>query len=329
MAELNDKPSVAAPRGTARSRMKAGVRSDRGVQRFGDRSRRSRNGVGGTLPETAAFKPFRAGGQSAATTTTAGPRRARAPKGQLSEAASGPVAISGGAASTAAAMPIEMFYDGIAEEFDRIMNRYDVERRIDAIFDVLLGGIDLAGRSLLDAGCGTGLFSARACQRGAKVTALDIGPRLLEQVRRKCGARTVRGDVLDLKFRDGAFDVVVSSECIEHTRDPRKAVHEMIRVCRPGGLIAITCPNHFWYWLCAVANRLHLRPYEGLESWPRWSELKGWVEETGARILEMRGIHLFPFQIAALQPALKFLDRFGRSLGRFCVNQAVLAIKPC
>lgn len=226
-------------------------------------------------------------------------------------------------------MPIEMFYDGIAEEFDRIMNRYDVERRIDAIFDVLLGGIDLAGRSLLDAGCGTGLFSARACQRGAKVTALDIGPRLLEQVRRKCGARTVRGDVLDLKFRDGAFDVVVSSECIEHTRDPRKAVHEMIRVCRPGGLIAITCPNHFWYWLCAVANRLHLRPYEGLESWPRWSELKGWVEETGARILEMRGIHLFPFQIAALQPALKFLDRFGRSLGRFCVNQAVLAIKPC
>ena len=262
-------------------------------------------------------------------TTVAEPLRTRPSGGPTTKTTAEAISAVGGAAPTGATMPVELFYDGIADDFDRIMNRYDLQRRIDTIFDVLLNGIDLAGRSLLDAGCGTGWFSARACQRGAKVTALDIGPRLLDQVRRKCPARTVRGDVLDLKFRDGTFDVVVSSECIEHTRDPRRAVHELIRVCRPGGLIAITCPNHFWYWLCAVANRLHLRPYEGLEDWPRWSELQRWVGETGAHILHVRGIHLFPFQVAALHPVLKFLDRFGRSVGRFCVNQAVLAIKPC
>jgi 2-polyprenyl-3-methyl-5-hydroxy-6-metoxy-1,4-benzoquinol methylase len=225
--------------------------------------------------------------------------------------------------------PIELFYDAIAEDFDRIMNHYDLRRRLETVFDTLLRNHDLTGHTLLDAGCGTGWFSLWACRRGAIVTSLDIGPRLLEQVRRKCDARTVQGDVLALRFGDGAFDVVISSECIEHTRNPRRAVHELVRVCRPGGLIAITCPNHFWYWLCAVANRFHLRPYEGLENWPRWREVKDWVEQAGAAILEMRGIHLLPFQISLLHPLLKFLDRFGRFHGKYCVNLAILAHKPC
>ncbi|MBN2561903.1 MAG: methyltransferase domain-containing protein [Phycisphaerae bacterium] len=222
---------------------------------------------------------------------------------------------------------IELFYDSIADRFDRIMNSYDLKRRIETVFDVLLGRYDLAGRTLLDAGCGTGPFSLRACQRGADVTALDIGPRLLAQVRRKCNARTVLGNVLDLQFEDGTFDVVVSSECIEHTRNPQRAVHELTRVCRPGGLIVITSDNRFWYWLCDLANRFHWRPYEGIEDWPTWSQLRDWVEQAGARIIEMRGIHLFPFHVSLFHPILRFLDRFGRLLGPLCVNQAVLATK--
>jgi 2-polyprenyl-3-methyl-5-hydroxy-6-metoxy-1,4-benzoquinol methylase len=222
---------------------------------------------------------------------------------------------------------IEMFYNTIAERFDDIMNRYDVQRRIETIYDVLLGGHDLSGRTLLDAGCGTGLFSAAACERGAVVTALDIGPRLLEQVRRKCSARTVVGDVMNLDFRDGTFDVIVSSECIEHTTDPRRAVSELIRVCKPGGLIAISCPNRRWQWACTVANALKIRPYEGIENWPSRRGLRKWITESGATIQHMRGIHLFPFQVKMLQPVLRQLDAFGEALGPWCVNQAVLAIK--
>ncbi len=222
---------------------------------------------------------------------------------------------------------IELFYDTIADNFDRLMNPYDLERRVETVFDVLLKDYDLRGCTLLDAGCGTGWFSLRACDRGANVTALDIGPKLLSQVRRKCHATTVQGDVLDLQFADGAFDVVLSSECIEHTRDPRQAVRELIRVCRPGGLVVLTCPNRFWYWLCVVANRLHLRPYEGLEDWPRWSDLPDWFEAENVQVIEHRGIHLLPFQVSLLHPMLKFLDRFGRFHGRFCVNQALLAVK--
>ena len=225
--------------------------------------------------------------------------------------------------------PIEMFYDTIAERFDAIMNHYDLRRRVETVFDVLLKAYDLRNLSLLDAGCGTGWFSAEACKRGANVTALDIGPRLLEQVRRKCNAKTVVGDVLNLRFPDATFDVVVSSECIEHTTDPRGAVRELLRVCKPGGLAVITCPNRRWHWACVVANRLRLRPYEGLENWPRWRELQAWIRETGAEILSARGIHLFPFQFPPLRPVLRMLDDIGDFIGPWCVNQAVLATKPC
>ncbi len=232
-------------------------------------------------------------------------------------------------AALADGAPIELFYDTIAEDFDRIMNRYDLQRRVDTIFDTILGRHDLRGRTLLDAGCGTGWFSQRAWERGAQVTALDIGPRLLREVRAKCPARTVCGDVLNMQFDDGAFDVVVSSECIEHTRNPARAVRELVRVCRPGGLIVITCPNRFWYWLCVVANRLHLRPYEGIEDWPRWKDLRRWIEGSNACVVEMRGIHLFPFQLSIFHPLLRLLDRFGKLHGRFCVNIAALAVKQC
>ncbi len=223
--------------------------------------------------------------------------------------------------------PRELFYDSIADEFDAVMNMYDLERRLHVIFDVFFKDVDLRGRQLLDAGCGTGWFSRAACRRGADVTALDIGPRLLSQVSDKCNAKTVVGDVLDLQFPDGSFDVVISSECIEHTHDPGRAVHELIRVCRPGGMVAITSNNRTWYWLCALANRFDWRPYKGIENWPGWAEFHSWFDREPVRIVDRRGFHLFPFQIRALHPLLRHLDRYGQTLGRLCVNQGIMAVK--
>ena len=47
-------------------------------------------------------------------------------------------------------------YDTIAADFDQLMNRYDLERRMQVVFDELLGGVDMSDRVVLDAGCGTG-----------------------------------------------------------------------------------------------------------------------------------------------------------------------------
>lgn len=221
----------------------------------------------------------------------------------------------------------QRFYDGIADEFDALMNRYDLARRIDVVFDQLLGDTDLRGALVLDAGCGTGEFSTAAMARGARVVSVDIGPKLLARTRSKGIAQVAAADVARLPFSDGTFDVVLSSECVEHTPSPRASVLELTRVLRPGGRLALTCPNRTWYWSCVVANRLGLRHYAGLEHWPAWRSLRRWVEQGGIRVEEHRGLHLFPFVLAATQPLLRWLDRFGSAAGWLYVNQCIAGTK--
>ncbi len=155
-----------------------------------------------------------------------------------------------------------LFYDSIAGDFDALMNPFDVGRRLDVVFERLLAG-ELAGLSLLDVGCGTGRFSQRARRRGAKVVALDIGTGLARMTAAKAGVRAVAGDALSLPFRDNSFDVVVSSETIEHTTSPAAAVGEMARVLRAGGRLALTCPNKLWLGPVRLASALGLRPFAG------------------------------------------------------------------
>src|SRR4051812_43630378 len=104
-------------------------------------------------------------------------------------------------------------------DWDDRTNTFETQRRLRLVFDDLLGAIDLRGKAFLDGGSGGGHFSAAACRRGANVTSLDVGPNLLEQVKKRCDSTRVIGSILDLPFPDGSFDVVMSTEVIEHTPD--------------------------------------------------------------------------------------------------------------
>lgn len=219
------------------------------------------------------------------------------------------------------------FYDTIASEFDVIMNHYDLQRRLEVIFDQLLAEKDLKGRRLLDAGCGTGYFSRQALHRGAKVTSVDIGVNLLKEARKKGAPQPVASDVTKLAFGDQTFDVVVSSECIEHTPSPATAVSELSRVLRPGGILVVTCPNRFWHWSCRLANALGIRPYCGLENWPSWSSLRNWSQANGIQIQQHIGLHLFPFVLKPTHGLLRLLDRAGGKLGPLYVNQCLIGVK--
>jgi 2-polyprenyl-3-methyl-5-hydroxy-6-metoxy-1,4-benzoquinol methylase len=213
----------------------------------------------------------------------------------------------------------ELFYDEFADEFDRRMNRYDLQRRLDIVFNDLLPQ-SIAGKKLLDAGCGTGHFSRVAAERGAVVTSMDIGERLLEKVAGKCNTERVSGSVLDMKFENNYFDLIISSEVIEHTENPYGAIREFYRVLKPGGILSLTVPNRFWKWSCIIANALKIRPYEGMENWAGYKRLKKELEATGFKILKYSGFHLFPFQISFLCPLLFYMDKFGGTFGRFYIN---------
>ncbi len=219
------------------------------------------------------------------------------------------------------------FYEEFASQFDAAMNRYDLETRVKAVYEKLLPE-DITGKSLLDDGCGTGWFSKAACERGARVTSLDVGEKLLAEVARKCSSTCVVGDALDLKFPDATFDIVVSSEMIEHTTDPRKATGEMFRVLKPGGILALTCPNWSWKWSVYIAEALKLRPYQGYENWPGYVELPKWLRDHGFTVEMHFGLHLLPFQVSLLHPLLGLMDKAGGVLGPVMINQAIRARKP-
>jgi SAM-dependent methyltransferase len=101
-----------------------------------------------------------------------------------------------------------------------------------------------AGMSVLDVAAGTGNASIPAAKRGARVTASDLTPELLEVGRRQAEANGlelewVTADAESLPFEDGAFDVVMSSIGAMFAPRHQDVADELVRVCRPGGTIGM------------------------------------------------------------------------------------------
>lgn len=220
----------------------------------------------------------------------------------------------------------KLFYTTIADDFDQLMNSYDVRRRVEVVFDELLPD-DIAGKRVLDVGCGTGWFSRYAHERGAIVTSLDVGTSLLQQTLQKADVLPTVGDAHSLPFSDKSFDIVLSSEVIEHTANPRRAVAEMARVLRNGGVLVLTCPNKTWQWSVTLANWLGVRPFEGHEYFPSYAELEGYVGAAHLSLVRHIGLHPWPFQLRPLWPLSRQVDKlFGASWwGKLMINQAVRA----
>lgn len=221
-------------------------------------------------------------------------------------------------------------HERLAEVFDEVMNDYDIKRRLEVLVDELLADLDLTDRAALDAGCGTGRGAERLKQRGAQVTVLDLGPKLVQIAMKRTGGRGVVGSVDAIPFASASFDVVFSTEVIEHTPDPLASVAEMWRVLRPGGRLVLSTPNHLWLWPVWMASKLRLRPYDGLENFIRPRDLRRTVEGLpDARLIAHRGIHLFPFQLTPLHGALRWFDRYGSALLPIMINQVIAVEKKC
>jgi FAD/FMN-containing dehydrogenase/SAM-dependent methyltransferase len=96
------------------------------------------------------------------------------------------------------------------------------------------------GTDLLDIGCGSGLALSLAAQRGARTAGIDIAPSLLAVARERVPDADLREGGLDvLPFADAAFDVVSSVNALQFAADPARALHEVRRVLRPGGRLAL------------------------------------------------------------------------------------------
>jgi 2-polyprenyl-6-hydroxyphenyl methylase/3-demethylubiquinone-9 3-methyltransferase len=222
-----------------------------------------------------------------------------------------------------------LFYESIADDFDSLMNPYDLQRRLSVVFDELLPH-RLVGLRALDLGSGTGWFSEKASRLGASVTSLDISTSLAKITRDRAQSSAVAADALRLPFASGSFDLVVSSEMLEHLARPEKAIAEAARVLAPRGMLVITTPNRPWKWVVDLATRLRLRPYGGYENFLGFDELRRCLQAMGLTIEAHYGFHPWPFQLALLQPLSRLVDRYFGSgrWGRWMLNQAVRARRP-
>jgi SAM-dependent methyltransferase len=112
------------------------------------------------------------------------------------------------------------------------------------------------GDRVLDVGAGFGRHVFECARRGADVVALDYAEDEVVQTRATLGAMVdegeiildrfkgvLRGDATKLPFADDSFDVVITSEVLEHIQDDVAAIAEMVRVLRPGGHFAATVPS--------------------------------------------------------------------------------------
>jgi SAM-dependent methyltransferase len=159
------------------------------------------------------------------------------------------------------------------------------------------------GDRVLDVGAGFGRHVFECARRGADVVAVDHAEDEVVQTRATLAAMVeageidacrfkgvLRGDATSLPFADDSFDVVITSEVLEHIQDDVAAIGEMVRVLKPGGAFAATVPA----WLPEKINWMlsdeyhapkvpggHVRIYSA-------TELKAKLAASG---LDLRGSH--------------------------------------
>jgi 2-polyprenyl-6-hydroxyphenyl methylase/3-demethylubiquinone-9 3-methyltransferase len=226
----------------------------------------------------------------------------------------------------------DLAYERIADKWAELISAYDTQRRMETLLGSFLGTERIRGKHCLDAGCGLGFFTKGLLSMGAAgVVAVDIAPSLVSRLQKEClGADCRVGDLMDLSPSIGneTFEIIVSSEVIEHTPNPERAVTELTKRVAPGGWLAISCPNARWRWLLSAVQALGMRKaYEGYENWVRPQALKTWMSDAGLVVSKAEGIHCLPWQIS--ERLVSVLDRrlarhwYGRA-----INLALLAQRP-
>jgi ubiquinone/menaquinone biosynthesis C-methylase UbiE len=147
----------------------------------------------------------------------------------------------------------------MAEIFDDWPEKYDLwfETPIGKLIKYYEGKLILRmlapdpGEMILDAGCGTGIFTADILKAGARIVGLELSLTMLRRALTKCEGQTfqpVIGDMRRLPFADASFHKAVSITAIEFIHDAEIAVNELFRVTKPGGSVVVATLNSLSPW---------------------------------------------------------------------------------
>jgi SAM-dependent methyltransferase len=128
------------------------------------------------------------------------------------------------------------YYDAFSETYEA---RRDGRGRYHDLLDELeveLAAPYIEGREVLEVGCGTGLLLRSFAALAKRAVGVDLSPGMLAHARAR-GLDVHDGSATKLPFATGSFDVAVSFKTLPHVPDLRRALAEMARVVRPGGVL--------------------------------------------------------------------------------------------
>ncbi len=166
---------------------------------------------------------------------------------------------------------------------------------------------NLAGRRVLDVGCGGGLLAEALAGAGASVTAIDLAPGMIEVARLHAREAQL---VIDYRIAAASssaaahgegFDVVTCMEMLEHVPKPAAMMATLSQLLRPGGeLFVSTLNRNLRSFLTAIVGgeyltRLIPRGTHEYERLIRPAELARWARAAGLTLNAMSGIELNPF----------------------------------
>ena len=164
----------------------------------------------------------------------------------------------------------------------------------------------VAGKTVLDVGCGDGELALEMGRRCAIITGLDADPAMIVAARQRikltpAPMQFIEGQVENLPFDEGTFDCVIAVTVLCFVPDARRAIAEMARVLKPDGQLVI---GELGYWSLWAAYR-RLRGWLGNPTWQAAMfrtarELRDFVRAAGLTEVEIRGaVHYPPCRFAA------------------------------
>jgi len=169
----------------------------------------------------------------------------------------------------------------------------------------------LSGSRVLDVGCGGGLLAEALARAGARVTAVDLSPAMIEVARLHATQSSLTIDYRASAAEElaatepGGFDVITCMELLEHVPDPKAMVSSLARLTRPEGALFVSTINRnlksFLLGIVAAEYFLKLIP-RGTHEYERLirpAELARWARATGLTLLELAGVELNPFTARA------------------------------
>ena len=173
--------------------------------------------------------------------------------------------------------------------------------------DYIASRFPLEGARVLDVGCGGGLLAEALTRKGARVTAVDLAPAMIETARLHAAES---GLAIDYRVQDAAeltapaaapFDVVCCMEMLEHVADPKAFVAVLAGLVRPGGAVFVSTLNrNFKAFMLAIVGaeyvmRLLPRGTHEYERLIRPSELATYARQAGLALQHTAGLHYDPF----------------------------------